>query len=361
MSAVGDAVHVLPLLTALKRALARRARHVGAAARRGVARARAPGGGRDRRVRPLARLARLSRRAARARARAVRRRARAAGLLQGGHRHVVHARAGEARLRSRARARPQLALHHASHSAARGAARPGPVLRVPRGARHPARAESAWDLGPWPEERAWQREFLAKYDRPIAPIVVATSKPEKDWMPERWAEVCDALWSDFGLQPVLVGGRSPRELAAEAAILDAGARAGGVGARQRTAEARRHPRRRGARALAGHRAAAHDGRAEPAGDLADGLHEPEARRAVSAVPRSADRRVRRAGRGLSDLDGEPAGPHAAHHACATCSTASSGGERPTPSARRAGRRRSGPRARAAARTSRWSGSPITAK
>lgn len=75
-----------------------------------------------------------------------------------------------------------------------------------------------WDLGPWPAERAWQHEFLAGFDRPIAPIVVATSKPEKDWMPERWAEVCDALYGDFGLQPVLVGGRSSRELAAEAVI-----------------------------------------------------------------------------------------------------------------------------------------------
>jgi heptosyltransferase I len=77
-----------------------------------------------------------------------------------------------------------------------------------------------WDLGPWEHERAWQREFLAKYDRPIAPIVIATSKPEKDWMPERWAEVSDALYHDFGLQPVLVGGRSARELAAERVILD---------------------------------------------------------------------------------------------------------------------------------------------
>ncbi|MDB4888990.1 MAG: glycosyl transferase family 9 [Gemmatimonadetes bacterium] len=77
-----------------------------------------------------------------------------------------------------------------------------------------------WDLGPWEHERAWQREFLAKYDRPIAPIVIATSKPEKDWMRERWAEVSDALYHDFGLQPVLVGGRSARELAAERVILD---------------------------------------------------------------------------------------------------------------------------------------------
>jgi len=80
---------------------------------------------------------------------------------------------------------------------------------------------AAWHLGPWnDEERAWQREFAARFDRPIAPIVIATSKPEKDWPAERWAEVCDALWHDFGLQPVLVGGRSDRELAAEAIILD---------------------------------------------------------------------------------------------------------------------------------------------
>ena len=79
--------------------------------------------------------------------------------------------------------------------------------------------EPVWELGPWPEEREWQSEFLASFDRPIAPIVVATSKPEKDWPPERWAAVSDALWSDFGLQPVLVGGRSPRELAAEAVIV----------------------------------------------------------------------------------------------------------------------------------------------
>jgi heptosyltransferase I len=77
-----------------------------------------------------------------------------------------------------------------------------------------------WDLGPWDHERAWQREFFSQFDRPIAPIVVGTSKPEKDWLPERWAEVCDALHADFGLQPVLVGARSARELHAERVILD---------------------------------------------------------------------------------------------------------------------------------------------
>ncbi|MDE3152890.1 MAG: glycosyltransferase family 9 protein [Gemmatimonadota bacterium] len=77
-----------------------------------------------------------------------------------------------------------------------------------------------WDLGPWPAEREWQRAFYREMERPAAAIVVATSKPEKDWPPERWAEVVDALHHDFGLQPVLVGGRSPRELHAEQVIME---------------------------------------------------------------------------------------------------------------------------------------------
>jgi heptosyltransferase I len=76
-----------------------------------------------------------------------------------------------------------------------------------------------WDLGPWPGEREWQRQFVDSMNRPIASIVVATSKPEKDWIPERWAEVCDALHERFGMQVVLVGGRSERELAAERIVM----------------------------------------------------------------------------------------------------------------------------------------------
>jgi len=79
----------------------------------------------------------------------------------------------------------------------------------------------AWALGPFNDaERSWQREFMARFDRPIAPIVVATSKAQKDWLPERWAQVCDALHGDFGLQPVLVGARSAREVHAEHVILE---------------------------------------------------------------------------------------------------------------------------------------------
>ena len=77
-----------------------------------------------------------------------------------------------------------------------------------------------WRLGPWTDEKPWQREFFAPIERPAAAMVVATSKPEKDWVPERWAEVSDVLWHDFGLEPVIVGGRSDRELHAERIILD---------------------------------------------------------------------------------------------------------------------------------------------
>jgi heptosyltransferase I len=77
-----------------------------------------------------------------------------------------------------------------------------------------------WDLGPWPQEREWQSRFKASIDRPIASIVVATSKPEKDWIPERWAEVSDALYERFGMQVVLVGGESEREAAAARVVME---------------------------------------------------------------------------------------------------------------------------------------------
>lgn len=77
-----------------------------------------------------------------------------------------------------------------------------------------------WDLGPWKEERGWQRGFISSINRPIASIVVGTSKPEKDWIPERWAQVADQLHDAFGMQVVLVGGKSERELAAQRKVME---------------------------------------------------------------------------------------------------------------------------------------------
>ncbi|HEX6964992.1 MAG TPA: glycosyltransferase family 9 protein [Gemmatimonadaceae bacterium] len=77
-----------------------------------------------------------------------------------------------------------------------------------------------WGLGPWPHERELQRAFFAQLDRPVATLVIGSSHPQKEWIPERWAELVDVLYEDFGLQSVLAGGRSERELQTERVILD---------------------------------------------------------------------------------------------------------------------------------------------
>lgn len=68
-----------------------------------------------------------------------------------------------------------------------------------------------WHLGPWEGERAWQREFVSSVGRPYAAINLATSNPDRDWMPDRWAAVIDTLHERYGLASVLVGGPSERE------------------------------------------------------------------------------------------------------------------------------------------------------
>jgi heptosyltransferase I len=68
-----------------------------------------------------------------------------------------------------------------------------------------------WQIGPWEHERAWQRGFAGEVGRPYAAINLATSNPDRDWMPERWAAVIDVLHERHGLASVLVGGPSERE------------------------------------------------------------------------------------------------------------------------------------------------------
>ena len=69
-----------------------------------------------------------------------------------------------------------------------------------------------WNIGPWPEERAWQAEFFAGMSKPRVALVAGTSNPLKDWLPDRMRELIDALAAK-GLQPILVGGNSAREIA----------------------------------------------------------------------------------------------------------------------------------------------------
>ena len=82
-------------------------------------------------------------------------------------------------------------------------------------------APVTWNLGPCASERAAQQAFVEKVGRPYAAIVCGTSDADRDWMPERWAAVCDALHSQYGLQPVLVGGPSERERTTAAQIIAA--------------------------------------------------------------------------------------------------------------------------------------------
>jgi heptosyltransferase I len=65
-----------------------------------------------------------------------------------------------------------------------------------------------WRIPIYDEERAAQRAFFDGLDRPACGIVVGTSKAQKNWAPERYARLLEALESDFGMRPVLMGGPS---------------------------------------------------------------------------------------------------------------------------------------------------------
>lgn len=75
-----------------------------------------------------------------------------------------------------------------------------------------------WRLGPTADEAARYAPFLAGIDRPAVALVVGTSKPGKEWPAERYAKLVDTLEGDLGVRTMLVGGRSPRELEAAATI-----------------------------------------------------------------------------------------------------------------------------------------------
>jgi len=68
-----------------------------------------------------------------------------------------------------------------------------------------------WDLLPDEVEREAQRAFFSALDRPACAVVVGTSDPRKNWHAAGWARVLEAVERDHGLCPVLVGGTSAAE------------------------------------------------------------------------------------------------------------------------------------------------------
>lgn len=68
-----------------------------------------------------------------------------------------------------------------------------------------------WGLAFTEEERAAQRRFFADLGGPACAVVVGTSKLEKNWSPEGYARVLEAVEERHGLRPVIVGGPSAVE------------------------------------------------------------------------------------------------------------------------------------------------------
>lgn len=68
-----------------------------------------------------------------------------------------------------------------------------------------------WGLDFTEEERREQRRFFDSLDAPACALVMGTSKEEKNWNAEGYARVAEVIESVHGLRPVLAGGPSPVE------------------------------------------------------------------------------------------------------------------------------------------------------
>jgi heptosyltransferase I len=82
-----------------------------------------------------------------------------------------------------------------------------------------------WDLRFTDAEREAQATFFGALDLPACAVVVGTSKPEKNWTPEGYARVLERVEREHGLRPVIVGGPGPDERRiADAVLASTGAR-----------------------------------------------------------------------------------------------------------------------------------------
>jgi heptosyltransferase I len=69
-----------------------------------------------------------------------------------------------------------------------------------------------WRLRFSPDETSAQSRFFEGFSgKPVATVIPASATHKKDWLPDRWAQVIDALASDFGFRVVIAGGPGERE------------------------------------------------------------------------------------------------------------------------------------------------------
>ncbi len=72
-----------------------------------------------------------------------------------------------------------------------------------------------WGLTLTSAEREAQAAFFGGLDAPTCAVVVATSRADKNWAPERYARLLEEIEGRHGLRPLIVGGpsRTEREIA----------------------------------------------------------------------------------------------------------------------------------------------------
>ena len=68
-----------------------------------------------------------------------------------------------------------------------------------------------WGIPITDQEREAQNSFFSELDRPACSIVVGTTNPRKNWTADGYARVLEEIESTHGLQPILVGGSSQLE------------------------------------------------------------------------------------------------------------------------------------------------------
>lgn len=82
-------------------------------------------------------------------------------------------------------------------------------------------APVSWELAPTAAERRRQAAFFGRFRRPVVAVVPASANPKKDWLAERYAALVDGLEREFGFASLIVGGPSERERGITEGILAA--------------------------------------------------------------------------------------------------------------------------------------------
>ena len=75
-----------------------------------------------------------------------------------------------------------------------------------------------WNLGPWPDDPPVDQ--MLPPGREYVSLVIGASSPEKNWIAERWAQLTDRLNQEFGFTVVLAGGSSAAEQETARVILE---------------------------------------------------------------------------------------------------------------------------------------------